>query len=127
MLVNLGCRSALTFFIGVGSYSLALSNQESLVDDSSNARQTASPLGYSEILCASYKSRMDMALRWREQGFPVAYVEDALFSIDVEDDLRTLRFLRQTLRNIYAEPDTGREYLDEGSFEGDCVKIHCGY
>lgn len=83
--------------------------------------------GYSEILCASYKRRMDMALRWREQGFPVAYVEDALFGIDVEDDLRTLMFLRRTLREIYAEPVTGREYLEEGLFEADCVKIHRGY
>ena len=95
--------------------------------DDHTAAQEPPQQGYSEILCASYKRRMDMALAWREQGFPVAVVEDALFSFEVEDDIRTLRFLRRTLREIYAEPDTAREYLDEGLFEVDCIRIHRGY
>lgn len=81
----------------------------------------------SDLTCRVHKNRMDMALRWRAQDMPVSYVEDALFDFDAEDDIRTLRFLRAALRQIYADAEAGREYLDSGRFEADCVKIHRGY
>ena len=37
------------------------------------------------------------------------------------------RFLVAVVEEIYANPESGKNYLDSGSFLENCVKIHRGY
>lgn len=98
-----------------------------IVVSATAAENMSPPQTISDITCNLHKSRMNMALRWRERELPVSYVEEALFNFDAEDDIRTLQFLRAKLREIYANPEEGRKYLDSGRFVAECVKIHRGY
>ena len=79
----------------------------------------------SDAACRNYENIMkNIILGYRAQGIPVGNAESAFKS---EKDLNTRLFLKQLTREIYADPEAGRKFIQSGQFRADCVKIHRGY
>ena len=64
-------------------------------------------------------------LPFRQQG--IMPVGEAERMFNDENDVRTRVFLKQTVRNLYANPAGAERYLNSGQFLKDCVKVNRGY
>ena len=79
----------------------------------------------SDAVCGNYENIMrNVVLGYRAQGIPVSNAERVFNS---EKDANTRVFLKQLTREIYADPEAGREYIQSGRFRAACVKTHRGY
>lgn len=63
-------------------------------------------------------------LKLRQQGAPL-YSTLNLFNNEKNPGLRD--FLQQETREIFADPDKGRKYLESGQFRPACIKAYRGY
>ena len=79
----------------------------------------------SDVICETSEALMgNVVLGYRARGIPVGSAENIFTSVQ---DINTRLFLTQVTREIYANPEAGREYLKSGQFRAACVKIHRGY
>ena len=61
---------------------------------------------------------------YRQNGVPINSVRNVF---NHERDGNVQLFLVRVVEEIYANPESGKNYLDSGSFLENCVKIHRGY
>jgi hypothetical protein len=79
----------------------------------------------SDTICEMYEGMMsNVVLSYRQQGLPVSIAES---TFDSEEDIRTRVFLKRVAREIYANPEKGREYITSGQFRQACVTTHRGF
>lgn len=92
---------------------------------SSSTMQREAQNTVSHNICRHYEHLMaSSVLDFRQRGIPVSHAEN-IFT--VERDIRTRVFLKDVTREIYADPEYGRRYLQSKSFFNDCLKTHRGY
>jgi hypothetical protein len=80
----------------------------------------------STITCQIHEMVMGkQILPFRQQG--IMPVGEAERMFNDENDVRTRVFLKNTVRNLYANPAGAEKYLNSGQFMRDCVKVNRGY
>ena len=89
-----------------------------------------SPITFSQdmstITCQIHEMVMlNQILPFRQQG--IMGVGEAERQFNDEQDPRTRIFLKQYVREMYADPVRGEKYLRSGGFRNACVKINRGY
>lgn len=108
--------------------SLFASTQSAQSQQTWEEQVAANQNSFAGIICGTHLRRMITAIDWRERGIPVGEAERLLFSYDSEEDTRTRLYLREFLRDLYANPAAVKEtYIDTGIFLDRCMEIKNGY
>jgi tetratricopeptide (TPR) repeat protein len=86
----------------------------------------AVPMTMSDIICQTHEMVMlNQILPFRQQG--IMGVGEAQQQFNSEDDAGTRVFLKQYVRQLYADPVWGEKTLSSGQFVKACAKVHRGY
>ena len=86
----------------------------------------AAPMTMSDIICQTHEMIMlNQILPFRQQG--IMGVGEAQNQFNSEDDVGTRVFLKQYVRQLYADPAWGEKTLRSGQFLKACAKVHRGY
>ena len=80
----------------------------------------------STITCQIHEMVMkQQILPFRQQG--IMGVGEAERMFNDEEDVRTRVFLKQYVRQLYADPAWGNKTLNSGQFKNACIKVNRGY
>ena len=86
----------------------------------------SAPMTMSDIICQTHEMIMlNQILPFRQQG--IMGVGEAQNQFNSEDDAGTRVFLKQYVRQLYADPAWGEKTLRSGQFLKACAKVHRGY
>jgi hypothetical protein len=86
----------------------------------------SAPMTMSDIICQTHEMVMlNQILPFRQQG--IMGVGEAQQQFNSEDDAGTRVFLKQYVRQLYADPAWGEKTLRSGQFLKACAKVHRGY
>lgn len=86
----------------------------------------SAPMTMSDIICQTHEMVMlNQILPFRQQG--IMGVGEAQKQFNSEDDAGTRVFLKQYVRQLYADPAWGEKTLRSGQFVKACAKVHRGY
>ena len=86
----------------------------------------ASAQDMSTITCQIHEMVMlNQILPFRQQG--IMGVGEAESQFNDEKDVRTRVFLKQYVRQLYADPKSGDKTLRSGQFMNACIKVNRGY
>lgn len=86
----------------------------------------SAPMTMSDVICQTHEMVMlNQILPFRQQG--IMGVGEAQQQFNSEDDAGTRVFLKQYVRQLYADPAWGEKTLRSGQFRNSCAKVHRGY